>query len=669
MKTSRNVKRRRLGERGRSAGVAHAGGDAVDGDHERVAEAAVVGIEAEAAKDLHLQDVDGVDEGVAHLDKAAQFGVVLAQAVVARHLQHGVHCGLEPPPQVLPQVLVLVALHQHLVVDLSDAHVRLGEDHFDEVHRGLEEGPLHVHLLQRLAVAVADGPLEGLADAQPCGENHSGLRPGEDPWDGAQSLHAAALLTARGAAADVEVAQLLLRRRVAEILYEVWVLEHNRAVRIAADLRQLADELHPLLRARGCRRVKSGIEHRIRVVLQLICRHTDQPKLGLDHFSLLCHSKGALHRSGRLALHGQVQRAATTAHRAATSVEQGSSHGMLVAHRHHLLLALIERPICCQPTSVLPRIRVPKHNLLMVVVHQLQVFPVDGHVQQAVHHLPCPVQIVERLKQWSHAQALHVIRLNAQLPRYHEARLALQELHHQNVAGNLCHADHVGPEGAAAESGGHPKRVQYLSHILAHLHGGRNQRPLASQLLLQECDLLLLIPLVVGAHAEVLGDSVHCIGMAGGLLPDVHLHEAHAKAVDPTQQVLKPPLRNDPTAALPQRPVASKQGLREVIGVFEPLAVVVGFVAGNDFLHPLARVNQLFPNVAQHDAVRGVAVRVQHRVHARHFSLLGGRRVHQLVFELVRRLTRGRVLLAGGRGWGQHRAGYPSRRCGHWPGL
>ena len=46
------------------------------------------------------------------------------------------------------------------------------------------------------------------------------LRPGKDPRDGAQHLDAAACLPARWAAADVEVDELLLRRRGAEVADE-----------------------------------------------------------------------------------------------------------------------------------------------------------------------------------------------------------------------------------------------------------------------------------------------------------------------------------------------------------------------------------------------------------------------------------------------------------------
>jgi hypothetical protein len=45
----------------------------------------------------YLEDVDGVNEGVAHLDEPAQSGVVLAQVLMPGHLQH------TPPSQSQPK--------------------------------------------------------------------------------------------------------------------------------------------------------------------------------------------------------------------------------------------------------------------------------------------------------------------------------------------------------------------------------------------------------------------------------------------------------------------------------------------------------------------------------------------------------------------------------------
>lgn len=50
------------------------------------------------------------------------------------------------------------------------------------------------------------------------------------------------------------------------------------------------------------------------------------------------------------------------------------------------------------------------------------------------------------------------------------------------------------------------------------------------------------------------GGCVKGIRVARAFLPKVHLHEAHAKAVEATQQVQQPSLCHDAPSALPQAP-------------------------------------------------------------------------------------------------------------------
>lgn len=63
--------------------VAHAGGDAVDGDEQSVAQRGAAGLQPQAAQHLGLDDVDGVNVGIAHVDEVAQRKVVVQQRRVA----------------------------------------------------------------------------------------------------------------------------------------------------------------------------------------------------------------------------------------------------------------------------------------------------------------------------------------------------------------------------------------------------------------------------------------------------------------------------------------------------------------------------------------------------------------------------------------------------------
>ena len=53
----------------------------------------------EASQQLDLQEVDRIDIGVAHVDRAPEHRVVLEQSVVAAHQQHAVDRLLQPGPQ------------------------------------------------------------------------------------------------------------------------------------------------------------------------------------------------------------------------------------------------------------------------------------------------------------------------------------------------------------------------------------------------------------------------------------------------------------------------------------------------------------------------------------------------------------------------------------------
>src|SRR5262245_28467570 len=64
-------------ERGRSTGVAHAGGDSVHREEQRARRLRVAG--ALSPHELHLDQVEGIDVGVAKLDRAGERRVALEE--------------------------------------------------------------------------------------------------------------------------------------------------------------------------------------------------------------------------------------------------------------------------------------------------------------------------------------------------------------------------------------------------------------------------------------------------------------------------------------------------------------------------------------------------------------------------------------------------------------
>src|SRR5687767_8482646 len=75
------------GGMGSSTGVAQTSGDAVDADEQCVVKQWIVGALTHAMQELHLQKIDGIHVGVAHVNAAAQDLVVLDETLVPRDLQ------------------------------------------------------------------------------------------------------------------------------------------------------------------------------------------------------------------------------------------------------------------------------------------------------------------------------------------------------------------------------------------------------------------------------------------------------------------------------------------------------------------------------------------------------------------------------------------------------
>jgi hypothetical protein len=74
-----------------------------------------------------------------------------------------------------------------------------------------------------------------------------------------------------------------------------------------------------------------------------------------------------------------------------------------------LLLAPVQRPVCCQASRILAAITVAQHDLLVVVMHGAQVRAVPAVVEEPGHYIPAGVKVVKRLKQWHYAQAVGVV--------------------------------------------------------------------------------------------------------------------------------------------------------------------------------------------------------------------------------------------------------------------
>src|SRR5262245_27760259 len=77
-----------------SSRVAHARGDAVDGHEQRRFDALIV--KSGAAEQLDLHQVDGIDVGIAHVDRPAQHRIGFERLTVAADFEHAHDRAAEP---------------------------------------------------------------------------------------------------------------------------------------------------------------------------------------------------------------------------------------------------------------------------------------------------------------------------------------------------------------------------------------------------------------------------------------------------------------------------------------------------------------------------------------------------------------------------------------------
>ena len=214
---------------GGSAGVAEAGGNAIDRGGNGAIELGRRGLAgggggALAAEELHLDERHGVDVRIAQADRVVEDTVGLEQGGLAEdgkdHAAGEVELGLEDGKDAVAKGFVV----DQVGVKAGDGEVGLGEanldvaDDVDEERKaaghGLELGEIQCftlglvfsgsHIFGRCRGGwgtrafcgrrwnfVLDEVLEGVADAEVCRYELARLHPAEDPGDGAEVLHAA----------------------------------------------------------------------------------------------------------------------------------------------------------------------------------------------------------------------------------------------------------------------------------------------------------------------------------------------------------------------------------------------------------------------------------------------------------------------------------------------
>jgi len=115
----------------RSPRVPHPRRNAVDGHEERVAQSLVATGLAEPVEQFHLHEVDGIDVGVADIDRSAQDRIVVQQLLAAGNSQHSGRGRRQPAAEVRAERMErhgLAAKRLHQLVERASEGARLVRD-------------------------------------------------------------------------------------------------------------------------------------------------------------------------------------------------------------------------------------------------------------------------------------------------------------------------------------------------------------------------------------------------------------------------------------------------------------------------------------------------------------------------------------------------------------
>mmetsp|Transcript_12574 Transcript_12574/g.41215 ORF Transcript_12574/g.41215 Transcript_12574/m.41215 type:complete len:474 (+) Transcript_12574:1590-3011(+) len=471
---------------GRSAGVAHAGSDALHGDDHRVVEVAVLGrlfrrrvVGAHAPHHLALHGVQRHQVGRASGERGLGGRLICEEARLARDLQEDVRGLFEPLAQLDAEGdEPLVGLAALGVIQARDTRIRLGDLELDQVDKRGEEGPSLVHLAQLgQAALLGRRRRDGLATAEPHWQVEPHLRPREDPRDRAERLDAALRLALGGARAEVHRGERRRRARRVEVLGEDAARRLvDGALESGGRLIGKALDECAVLGARQRRRRDGVLQHGDGVALQRVHRHTGRAEVRVDLLAL--HGDPVTARDGPRGLReeSQVLRPAAAADGAAAAVEERDARVGLGRHLEQILLRGVQLPERGQLARVLGRVRIAEHHL----VHAAVVVARRG--EHAAHHGGRSQQVLARLEEGRHAH------------RRREPAGLLQQAHREDVRGLVGHRYDVGSERLRRQAGQRGEGVEHLAHRRGARQVNRQQWPLRAQLSLDPLAARLLIP-------------------------------------------------------------------------------------------------------------------------------------------------------------------------------
>ena len=252
--------------------------------------------------------------------------------------------------------------------------------------------------------------------AEPSRKIEPALHPGEYPGYGAQVGHALRGAAVRGTGAELEIADLVDRRRLAPEDEELRIVVHQRLVSGKAGRAHLLHRLAPLRhrRAGPVRRVNpqhDAIGH----LLEDAVGQVGIVVPGRQHLPLLGDANASVPQSGGLCEDRLGGRSSAASDAAAAPVKQGQPNTARTANGIDRLLRLLERPGCRRVAAILVAVGVAEHHELVGRLEARQ-------REELFQDFRRPPQIVERLKKRGDRAAMRMPISEAARPRGYPTR-------------------------------------------------------------------------------------------------------------------------------------------------------------------------------------------------------------------------------------------------------
>ena len=315
-------------------------------------------------------------------------------------------------------------------VERGNIHIGLDQRHLGIVDHGLEQQPALVHFAQEILIVDR---VQGGAKAEPARQIEAALHPGEDPGDGADLGHCAALAARSRAGADVQSLDLVQGRGSLPEIDEPRRLVHQLPVHPEPNPGHPVHDLPPHGWDLPHRLGRGGHQDRMDKLLQVAVRQLWIRVTPGDRLTLFGETETAIHTARRLGSDGAVGGTTAACDRPAAAMEDRQGDAMLLRDFGDLFLRLVECPVGGDVASILVAIGVSDHHHLGVAAGR-QMLAIQGKAVQPFQDGGRGLQVFDRLKKRDDLHALVTA-----LP-------AGEEQDGQDVALGTAHGDHERPQ-------------------------------------------------------------------------------------------------------------------------------------------------------------------------------------------------------------------------------